>query len=54
MGDININLLNKQNNEAEKYLNFLIENNMQIINNNITRPNHKKEGGTFIDHIYIK
>ena len=52
MGDININLINRDNIQVENYTNFLIENNLRIISNNITRPN--KKGGTLIDHIYLK
>ena len=38
MGDININLLNIENKDVTSYINFLTENNLRIINNNITRP----------------
>ena len=59
MGDININLMHKNNPMINKYINFLIFNKLIILNNNITRysSNKSKETntkGTAIDHIYFR
>ena len=51
MGDFNINLLNNQSKEIQRYIDNMIDKDLQQIINLPTRV--KKESTTLIDHIYI-
>ena len=59
-GDINIDILdnnyekNKYNSNIDSYLNDLHEHGFNSVVKNITRPSINHDGGTCIDHIFLK
>lgn len=59
-GDMNIDILdnnyekNKYNSNIDTYLNDLHEHGFISVVNNITRPSKNHDGGTCIDHIFLK
>ena len=59
-GDINIDILeknsikNKFNSNIDDYINNYYQNGYLSVINNVTRPNYNENGGTCIDHIFVK
>jgi hypothetical protein len=55
MGDFNLNLLDlNENKNIRNFIEMINNNNIKIINTEITRPNNNKSKGTVIDHIYFR